>query len=107
MIALEVNSCGRAPIRIHATVAPQHTTNQSVGILNSQPAANRAARRAAMLLKHYAKWIHDADAVREASKLNEAFSELAHDYPTERKIPLKYNELSAAPTGVVLDAPTS
>ena len=53
-----------------------------------------------MLLKHYAKWIHDADAVREASKLNEAFGELAHDWPTEREIPLKYNELVVTPTGI-------
>ena len=60
-----------------------------------------------MLLKHYAKWIDDTDAGREASKLNSLFGEFSQILATEREIPLKYNELSAAPTGVVLDAPTS
>lgn len=46
-----------------------------------------------MLLKHYAKWIDDTDAGREASKLNSLFGEFSQILATEREIPLKYNEL--------------
>ncbi|WBX84427.1 hypothetical protein [Sphingosinicella microcystinivorans] len=53
-----------------------------------------------MLPKHYAKWLDDADAIREASKLNSLFGEFGQILVTEIKKINDSNGLMVTPTGL-------